>query len=206
MIWTSPSCRMLNRPTWILPGEVRQLVDGEDAAVGPRQQPVVHRQLVGEVEARLRRLDRIDVADHVGDRHVGRRELLDVACLARQPGDRQRVALCGDPRAARAADRRERIVVDLAAGDDRDLLVEQIDEAAQDAALRLAAQPEQDEVVARQDRVDELRDDRLVVADDARKERLARLQLADQVVADLLLDRCGESSPAAVAARRASEW
>ena len=34
-----------------LAGEIGQLVDGEDAAVGPRQQAVVHRQLVGELQA-----------------------------------------------------------------------------------------------------------------------------------------------------------
>ena len=65
-----------------LAGEVGQLVDREDAAVRPRQQAVVHRQLVGELQAGARRLDRIEVADHVGDRHVGRRELLDVARVA----------------------------------------------------------------------------------------------------------------------------
>jgi hypothetical protein len=32
-----------------LAGEIGQLVDREDAAVGARQQPVVHRQLVGEL-------------------------------------------------------------------------------------------------------------------------------------------------------------
>ena len=67
--------------------------------------------------------------------------------------------------------------MDLAARHDRDLLVEQVDERAQDAALRLAAQAEQDEVVPRQDRVDELRDDRVVVADDAGEERLAARSL-----------------------------
>ena len=36
--------------------------------------------------------DRIDVADHVGDRDVRCRELLDEARVARQPRDRQRVA------------------------------------------------------------------------------------------------------------------
>ena len=153
----------------------------------------MHRQLVGQVQAGLRRLDRIDVADHVGDRHVGRRELLDVARLARQPGDRQRVAFGRDARAARGAERRQRVVVDLAARHDRDLLVEQIDEPAQDAALRLAAQAEQDEVVARQDRVDELRDDRFVVADDAGEQRLAGLQLPHEVVADFLLHRARAS-------------
>ena len=103
-----------------LSGEVGQFVDGEDAAVGARQQAVVHRQLVGEVQPGLRRLDRIDVADHVGDRHVGRGELLDEAVLARQPRDRQRVALGRDTRAARAANRVQRVVVNLAPGNDRE--------------------------------------------------------------------------------------
>ena len=36
-----------------LAGQVGQLVDGEDAAVGARQQAVVHRQLARELQARL---------------------------------------------------------------------------------------------------------------------------------------------------------
>ena len=79
-----------------------------------------------------------------------------------------------DARAARGAERRQRVVVNLAAGHDRNLLVEQIDQAAQDAALRLAAQAEQDEVVPREDGVDELRDDGVVVADDAGEQRARR--------------------------------
>ena len=96
--------------------------------------------------------------------------------------------------------------MDLAAGHDRDLLVEQIDQTAKDAALRLAAQSEQDEIVPRQDGVDELRDDGVVVADDAGEERLARLQLPNEVVANLLLDRsrAGAALLAQVAERR--EW
>src|SRR5215475_6748637 len=43
----------------------------------------------------------------------------------------------------------------------------QSDQATQDAALRLAAQSEQDEIVLREDGVDQLRNDRIVVADDA---------------------------------------
>ena len=78
--------------------------------------------------------------------------------------------------------------MNLAAGHHRNLLVQQIDEAAQDAALRLSAQSEQNEVVLREDRVDELRHDRLVVADNAGEERLAGLQLAHEVVADFLFD------------------
>ena len=66
-------------------GEVGQLVDAEDAAIGARDQAVVDRQLVGEVAA-LGDLDRVDLADQVGDRDVRRRQLLAVAA-SREPGD-----------------------------------------------------------------------------------------------------------------------
>ena len=118
--------------------QVGKLVDREHAPIRPRQQTEVHRQLARELEAVLRRLDRIDVADHVGDRHVGRGQLLDEPRFTREPRDRCRVALARHPLAAGRADRRERIVVDLAARDHRDRVVEQVGQAAQDPALRLA--------------------------------------------------------------------
>jgi len=80
-------------------GQVRQLVDREDAAVGPRHEPVVNRQLVGEVTA-LGDLDRIDLADEIGDRDVGCRELLTVAAIARDPADLGLVTALGDGLAA----------------------------------------------------------------------------------------------------------
>ena len=49
-----------------LAGEVGKLVDGEDAAVGARQQTVVHGQLGAEVLVRASRLDGVDVADEIG--------------------------------------------------------------------------------------------------------------------------------------------
>ena len=149
----------------------------------------MHGQLVRQVEPGLRRLDRIDVADHVGDRHIGRGQLLDESAVARQPRNRHRVALPRDARAARRAQRGQRVVVDFAPGHDRNPVVEQVDERAENAALRLAAQPEQNEIVAREDGVDELRHDRLVVADDAGEQVLAVLQLAHKIVANFLLDR-----------------
>ncbi len=181
----------VEEPHLNLAGQIGQFVDGEDAAIGARQQAIVHGQFVGQVQSRLCRLDRIDVADDVGDGDVGRGQLLDVARLAGEPRERHLVALARDPRAAGAADRIQRIVVNLAAGHDRNLFVEQIDQRAEDAALGLTAQAEQDEVVAREDRIDQLRDDRFVVADDAREQRFARLQLAHEVVADFLFDGAG---------------
>jgi hypothetical protein len=62
-------------------------------------------------------------------------------------------------------DRAQRVVVDLAAGEDRDLLVEQVHELPHDPALRLAAQAEQDEVLPGEQRVHDLRHDRVLVAD-----------------------------------------
>ena len=86
-----------------LAGQVGQLVDREDAAVGARQQPVVHRQLVGELQPAARRLDRIEIADHVGDRDVGRRELLDIARLARAARRSADASPSGATRARHAA-------------------------------------------------------------------------------------------------------
>ena len=86
-----------------LPREVGQLVDREDAAVGARQQAEVHRQLVGQQVPAARRLDRVHVADDVGDRHVGRRELLDVARVARQPRDRRAIARAPPPAPGRTS-------------------------------------------------------------------------------------------------------
>ena len=67
-------------------GQVGQLVDRDDAAIGARDQPVVEGQLVGQVAA-LGDLDRVDLADEVGDRDVRRGQLLAVAAIARQPVD-----------------------------------------------------------------------------------------------------------------------
>ena len=83
----------VEQPDLDLAGEVRQFVDRKNPAIRAREQAVVHRQLVAELQAGPHRLDRVDVADHVGDRDVRRRQLLDVAVLARAPGDRQVVAL-----------------------------------------------------------------------------------------------------------------
>jgi hypothetical protein len=77
--------------------------------------------------------------------------------------------------------------VDLAARDDRDRLVEQPGQLAEDPALRLAAQSEQNEIVTRQDRVDDLRYDRLFEPDDSREHRLPGTQPGNQVLADFSL-------------------
>ena len=68
-----------------------------------------------------------------------------------------------------------------------------VDERAQDARLRLTAQAEQDEVVPREQRVDDLRHDGLVVADDAREDRAALREAGEQICAHLVLHGAGAS-------------
>ena len=82
------------------------------------------RQLIREVTS-LGDLDRIDLADQVGDGDIRRGQLLAVAVFACEPGDRSVIALLGDDVAAGCGDRVEWILGDLAAGEDRRLLIEQ---------------------------------------------------------------------------------
>jgi hypothetical protein len=171
-----------------LAGQVGQFVDREDAAIGARQQPIVHRQFVAEFAPRPRRLDRVNIADQVGDRHVRRGELFDIAGVTREPGDGQVVALVGEARATGAAQGVDRIVVQFTSGHHGDFRIEQCRQCAQQARFGLTAQAEQDEVVFRKQGVDDLRNHRVVVADDAGEERAAGAQRVDEVASDLVLD------------------
>src|SRR5262249_1181252 len=88
-------------------------------------------------------------------------------------------------------DRSKRIVVDFGARDDRNTFIEQFGEQTDDAALCLSAQTKQDDVMPRQNGVDQLRDNRVLVTDDAGKQFLAVAQLFDQIEAQLVCDRKG---------------
>src|SRR5207248_5520122 len=139
--------------------------------------------------APLGHLDRVHLTDQIGDGDVRRGELLAVAAVAWEPDDAGGVALVREALPAGGADRREGRVVDLAAREGGHLVVEQADEQTRHARLRLPALAEEHDVLAGEDRVLDLREDALLVADDPREDRLAALEPADQVVAQLLLDR-----------------
>ena len=147
-------------------GQVRQLVDGEDAAVGARHEAVMERQLVREV-APLGHLDRVDFADEVGDRGVRRGQLLPEALVAAHPLDRAFVALGGHELAAVAGDRVVGVVEHFRAGDDGEPFVQQVGQAPHDPGLGLAPFTEENDVVPRQQGVLQGRQDRAVIADQA---------------------------------------
>ena len=97
------------------------------------------------------------------------------------------IAVGRDAASARGADGRQRVVVDLASRHHRDLFIEQRHQRPEQARLRLTAKAEQDEVVLREKRVDQLWNDAVVVPDDAREQRSAAAQGLNQVLANLLL-------------------
>ena len=169
-------------------GEVGQLVDGEDAAVGARHQPVVHRLGIAEGAA-LGDLHRVDVADQVADAGVRSGQLLAVPLAAVLPPDRQSVAELHVQPAAPRADRRLRVVVDLAAVDHRRPLVQQGHQGADQPGLALPALAEQHDVVAGEQRPLQRRKHRLVEADDALEPRASGAQQVEQVLAHLGLHR-----------------
>ena len=83
-------------------------------------------------------------------------------------------------------ERREGGLVQLGAGDDGRLLVEEVHEGAQDARLRLPAQAEEDQVVPGQDGVHEGGDDRPVVAEDPGEGVLPAGEHREEVLAHLV--------------------
>jgi hypothetical protein len=98
------------------------------------------------------------------------------------------VAFGGDFLAAGAADGVQRVVVDFAASDDRDFWIEELSQSAKDAALGLAAKAKENEVVAREQGVDDLRDDGIFVAVNSGEKRLVLFDHAQKVLAHFGLD------------------
>jgi hypothetical protein len=139
--------------------------------------------------AALGHLDRIDVTDEVADAGVRRRQLLAVAVAAVQPADRRGVAVLGDLPVCPDRDRVQRVLVELAAHQDRRPLVEQADEGADQPGLALPALAEQHEVVAGDEGPLDLRQDRVLEPDQAGEADLAAAEPGEQIAAQFGLDR-----------------
>ena len=145
-------------------------------------------QLVGKISSAACGLDGVHVADHVGNRHVGRGKFFHESLLAAKPRYRRGIAFRRDSFPAGAANRKIGIVVNLAAGHDRNLRIEKSHQAAQNPRLCLPAQAEQNEMMPREHGIGDLGYHRVVVAVHAGKNGFALLELLQKIFAKLLPD------------------
>ena len=168
-------------------GQVGELVDGHDPAVRARHQAEVDGLRIAERTA-LRHLDRVDVADQVGDGSVRRGQLLGVPLAAVLPHHRQLVAQFPGEADGLGRDGCVGVLADLGAGDHRGPFVEQVGQAAEQPGLALAALPEQHDVVSRDQGPFQLGQHGRAEADDAHPRVAPGAQGGEQIGPDLGLD------------------
>ena len=173
--------------------EVGQFVEREDAAVRAGDEAVVQRELVAQVAA-LGHLDRVDLADQIGDRRVGRGELLAVAGVTMDPVDRGGVAMFLHERTRVGRDGVVWVIVDLGPLDDRHPFVEQIGQPADHPRLRLTALTQKDHVVTGEQCVLQLGQNGVLVAEHGGHDRVAVADAIDGVAPKLLRHRNGRPS------------
>ena len=168
--------------------QVGQLVDAKDSSVGARDHAVMDSQLIRQVPA-LRDFDGVDLADEIGHRNIGRRQLLPKTVVSMEPRDGGLVAQILYPIVPDFGHGREGIVVHLGPFDDGNVLVQEIRHRSDQPRLGLAALPQEDQVVAREDRVLQLRDDRLFIANDPGEQLLPFPDFPDEILPQLVFDR-----------------
>ena len=66
-----------------LAGQIGQLIQRKDAAIGARQKAIVDIHFAGQLLPAARRFNGIEVADQVSDGDVGRGQFLHIALVAR---------------------------------------------------------------------------------------------------------------------------
>ncbi len=147
----------------------------------------MQRQFVAQVAA-LGDLDRVDFADQVRDRCVGRGQLLAVALRPVYPLDRHGLAQFVEKVEREARHRLVGVVVDLGTGHDGHPLVEQSDHRSDHARLGLSSLAQKDHVVPGQDGVLQLGHHGLLETEHARYEALACGDSLGRVAPHLLGD------------------
>ena len=155
--------------------QIGKFVDRKNSAIRPRQKSVKNRQFIRQKMSAFRRFNRVNIAYNVGNRHVRRGEFFDKARIAFHPGDFSFVTFLRDNLFAVSRQRFERIIADFRTGDDRDFFVEKFGQLSDNSTFRLSACAEQNQIMLRQNRIDELRNYRFFVTDDALEKLLARL-------------------------------
>jgi len=84
--------------------------------------------------------------------------------------------------------------VNLASGDVGNFQVQEINQAAQDAALGLASQTQEDEIVTRQNRIGDLRQNGILISMNAGKKRCSGFELLQKIRAEFFLNGAASGS------------
>src|SRR6266516_5216568 len=148
----------------------------------------MHRQFARQFVSAPRRFDRINVADEICDSYIWGRQFFHVTLFRREIRDRRALATLRNQIAAAAANRRIGIIVNLASGDVWHLRIKQSCQRTKHAALRLSAQSQKNEIVPRENGVNDLRNDGVFVDNNSAKNGLALTEPGDEFVAQFILD------------------
>src|SRR5262249_42226928 len=132
--------------------------------------------------------DWIDIADQIGNRYIGGRQLFDISRASGNECHRRLLSTPFDLEPASLADWGERIVVYFTAADHRKPFVQQAHHLAQDAAFGLSSEPQKYEIVAGQYCVHDPWYDSVIIANDTRKDFVTLLQPGNQVFAKFVFD------------------
>src|SRR6266850_2063206 len=145
-------------------------------------------QLIAQQMSALGSFDRIDIADNVGNGHVGCGKLFHKTRITVNPIDVGDVAMDGDSLATISRNWLEGIVVHFRSRNDRNLIVEEFSELPDDAALCLSAESQQNDVMFGKNCVNELGNYSLVITYNAAEEPFAGAQFLNEVLAQFVFD------------------
>ena len=147
----------------------------------------MYRQLVRQIPP-LGNLNRVNLPNQIRHRNIRRRQLLAIPLLPTHPHNRRVIPLrLQDPPALRA-NRNQRIAIQIAPRQRRHCLIQQPDHMPNKPRLSLPPLPQQNHILPRQNRILQLRNNRILKPDYPRKQLLPRLNLANQIPPYLFLD------------------
>ena len=133
--------------------------------------------------------DQVDFTNQVGNRDVRRRQLFVIAIIPSNPLDWRIISFLDNEIPGILRQRGERVIVDFAASNNRRPLVEKLRQHPQHLRLALTTQPKKQEVMLRQEPVDNLRHDRFVIPQDAGKQLVPLTKSPQQIPTHLFFNR-----------------
>ena len=166
----------------------------------------MQRARVAVVEAFIGGFDGVDVADEIRDAHIWGGQLFDVTVAAVQPLNGGLVTAGLEDGPALRRDRRHRVLGKWRARQHRNPFVQQIRQAARNPRLGLAAQAEQIHAVPGEQGALHIGQHRVVISDDALKQRPPGLDAVHEVGPDFRGNGAGRVAGGAQGAKGLEVW